>query len=556
MLITDPDILKVWLRQQKVIAIDTETNITENDHERFLVGVSFYSPGNEPFYLPVGHREYIVPIENATFWDFSMDLRPDVSLIFHNAKFDLKVLRGAGCDLLDFDIIDTMLWHHLLDSYRPHDLASLEKKFLDKDTKADLVKAIKQIREARGMEAVPPIAMAVYAENDVISTYELYALFRPQLEAQGLIEIWETDQKFMKLLVRLEESGLKLDRPRAQHLAQQSKDRMQVIRQQLPFDPAKSSQVITRFFSPIPDGLGLSPTKRTPGGKPSTDDEAMTAVNHPEAGLLLEYRGLAKATSTWFEGFQTKCDQAGYLHPTFKQHGTLTHRLSAENPNPQQIPREGSVKSLFLPEEGCELVEFDYRAIEFRLAAWYSGDENLIEVFRTDGDIHQYVADRLGIKRQSAKNTNFTIIYAGGPSRIATTAGIPLKDARAIYASYREEYPKLFAIADKCEYLAEKRGYIKYWDGRRRIFKQTFECRKAFNSVVQGGAFQIIKRSMLHLEEMGVDMRNQVHDSIWVNVPIGESKQSIIDAMVDWTVERFDMPFHVDWKVLHKGVLV
>jgi DNA polymerase-1 len=313
--------------------------------------------------------------------------------------------------------------------------------------------------------------------------------------------------------------------------------------------------VIERFYSEPPVGLGLKPSKLTPKGKPSTDDEAMTSVNHPEAGLLLEFRGLNKAVSTWFKGLPDKADQGGYIHPDFRQHGTLTHRLSCAEPNSQQFPREGPVKSMFIPEEGCELVEFDYRAIEFRLAAWYSGDENLINVFKTNGDIHQFVADRLGISRQPAKNTNFTIIYAGGPSRIAATAGIPLKAARIIYNDYRAEYPKLFAIADRCEELAEARGYIKYWDGRRRVFKQTFECRKAFNSIVQGGAFQIIKRSMLELEAMNVDMVNQVHDSIWVNMEIGADKQPIISAMVDWTVERFKMPFDVEWKILNGKVI-
>lgn len=552
MLVTDPEILKVWLAQQEVIAVDTETNITELDHERFLVGISFYAPGPdaEPFYYPIGHQEYILPIENGPLFDFSEYLRPDVTLVFHNAKFDLKVLRTAGIDLLDFDFVDTMLWHHLLDSYRPHDLASLEVKELHKTVKKDLVKSIKTIREDAGMEGVPPIAMAIYASNDVVSTFELFALYRPRMEAAGLLEVWETDKKFLRLLVQIEERGLKLDRQHALHLAAQAKDRMREIQDQLPFDPSKPSQVIARFFGPVPDGLGLRPSKKTPGGKPSTDDEAMTAVNHPEAGLLLEFRGLQKATSTWFLGLANRADQRGYVHPDFRQHGTLTHRLSCSNPNSQNFPREGPVKKLFLPEEGCELIEFDYRAIEFRLAAWYSGDTDLIDVFRNNGDIHQFVADRLGIARQPAKNTNFTIIYAGGPSRIADTAGISLAEARTIYRDYRASYPKLFAIAEKCSELAEKRGYIKYWDGRRRIFHEGFEARKAFNSVIQGGAFQIIKRSMLVLQEMGVDIRNQVHDSIWVNVPIGESKQPIIDAMVDWTVERFEMPFDVEWKVL------
>jgi DNA polymerase-1 len=401
------------------------------------------------------------------------------------------------------------------------------------------------------MQGIPPVAMAKYAENDVISTLQLYYTFLPQLVERGLLEVWQEDQRFMKLLMSIEERGLKLDRQLAQQLVTVSKDRIHRIQEALPFDPAKTSEIVKRFFGPEPVGLGLRPLKRTPSGQPSTDEGAMAGINHPEAGLLIEYRGLQKATSTWFQGLQDKADQGGYVHPSFKQHGTLTHRLSGENPNPQQFPREGPVRELFLPEEGCDLIEFDYRAIEFRLAAYYAQCKPLIEVFRENGDIHSAVASALGIGRQPAKNTNFCILYLGGPSRIAETAGIPLGEARGIYKRYHELYPEIFAISDYCEMLAKKRGWVKYWDGRRRVFKEDYECRKAFNSIVQGGAFQIIKRSMLELSMHGVDMCNQVHDSIWVSHPKGDSKDKIISIMEDWTEEQFKFRFHVEWKVLH-----
>ena len=552
-LITDLDVevFRVWLRKQSILAIDTETNICDHDHLRFLVGVSFYVPGGEPWYLPVGHRSDFLPVENVSFWDFSKDLRPTAQLIFHNAKFDLKILKASGCDLFKFEIIDTMLWSHLINQYRPHSLAALEQKYLKKDVKKGLVQQIKAIRETYGMEAVPPIAMAKYAENDVVSTFELYEFFLPMMKKAELMDVWKTDEQFMKLLAQIETRGLKLDRQRARLLAKESKARIQTIQDHLPFDPAKSSQVIARFYSVPPVGLGLKPLKLTPGGKPSTDDVALSVINHPEAGLVLEYRSLSKALSTWYLGFLTKADQGGYLHPYFKQHGTLTHRLSAENPNPQQIPREGDVKSLFLPEEGCDLIEFDYRAIEFRLAAVYADNPSLLKIFGDDGDIHQAVADQLAIPRYIAKQANFCILYGGGPNKIAETASIPISTARTVYQNYREQYPELFRVADFCEQRARDRGYVKYWDGRRRVFQQTYEHRKAFNSIIQGGAFNIIKRSMLSLDREGYDIRNQVHDSIWLNLIKGSDLSPIKGIMEDWTVGQFGLKFTVESKVLH-----
>jgi DNA polymerase-1 len=548
----DLEIFKTWLRRQKILVVDTETNVVEHDHQRFLVGISFYAPESLPWYLPIGHIPFagMVP-DNIEDFDFSAFLRRDVTLIFHNAKFDLKVLKASGIDLYWADTVDTMLWHHLVDQYRPHDLGSLEKNLLKKDEKSKLLSAIKPFMKDFGYEAVPPVMMAKYAENDVVSTWELYEYLLPLMEQANLLEVWKTDQQFMKLLAKLETSGLKLDRPLAQRYTEESKARMAEIRDALPFDPSKDVQVRNRFFGELPHGLALKPTKLTPGGKASVDEDALTTINHPEAGLLLEFRGLQKATSTWYLGFQEKADMAGYLHPEFKMHGTVTHRLSASNPNPQQIPRDGLVKGLFLPEEGCDLIEFDYRAVEFRLATVYGGVDSLLEVFRNNGDVHTAVAERLGIPRFIAKNTNFCIIYGGGAGRIAETAGISVGTAREVYDEYRKEYSGLFEISARCESLARQRGFIKYWDGRRRVFKYDYEYRKAFNSVIQGGAFQIIKRSMLELDRRGYDIRNQVHDSIWINLPKHADRTPIESVMVDWTVEQFGIPFHVESKVLH-----
>jgi DNA polymerase I len=553
----DVEVFRTWLRRQRVLAIDTETNMTDNDHERFLVGVSFYAPGDEPWYIPFGHEHPFLPVENVPLWDFSKGINKDALLIFHNAKFDLKVLRAAGINLIGWNIVDTMLWHHLLDSYHPprgwpgHALDSLEVHLLKKDTKKDLVKKIRKIRADYGMEAVPPFVMSTYASNDVVSTYQLYELFLGQMEEWLLLPLWKTDQEFMKLLVNLEEVGLRIDRPAAQRLAKQAEDRMDQIRTMLPFDPQKDLQAIDRFFSEQPKGLGLHPSKLTRNGRPSVDESVLAGVNHPEAGLLLEYRGLAKAKSTYFEGYLTRCDQDGYLHPTFKQHGTLTHRLSAENPNPQQIPREGQVKGLFMPDEGFDLWEFDYKTVEFRLGSVYADQKDLLKVFRDNGDLHQEVADRLGISRPVAKNVNFTILYGGGVEVLVQKYGINRKEAQRILTDYRHLYPEIFAFARRCQDLAEKRGWIRYWDGRLRIFKNKWDTKDAFNSLIQGGAFQIIKKSMLDLAAEGVDMRNQVHDAVWLQLPKGDDPERVRKVMVDWTEPKFGIPFDVEYRILH-----
>jgi DNA polymerase-1 len=239
------------------------------------------------------------------------------------------------------------------------------------------------------------------------------------------------------------------------------------------------------------------------------------------------------------------------IHPTFKQHGTLTGRLSCADPNLQQIPRDSEIKKLFLPDEGKQLWEFDYRNIEMRLAAVYAKEETMLETFRQEGDIHQLVADTLGIDRQLAKIVNFLILYGGGRNKLAQQIKCTPAKADTILGSYRTNYPGLFTVAQTANDKAEINGYIQMWSGRRRHFKYESEYHKAFNAVIQGGAFEIVKRSGLALYEAGYDLRNQVHDSWWIQLSPGESHDKIRSIMEDWTMDSFGLRFTVDEKRLN-----
>ena len=247
------------------------------------------------------------------------------------------------------------------------------------------------------------------------------------------------------------------------------------------------------------------------------------------------------------------------LHPNFKQHGTETGRLSCELPNLQQIPREefkdAEVKKLFLPEEGKQLWEIDFRTIEYRLQACYAQDQKLIDLFENEGDFHQLVADdiseKLGVRfpRQQAKTVNYLMSYGGGKQVLAKALGVSVGIAQSIHSAYRASYPLIFDKAQEAQLSAESNGLaIPMWSGRTRHFKYPGECHKAFNAVIQGGAFEIVKRAMLRLRVRGFSMSNQVHDSVWLNVT---SEGDVIEAqkeMEGWTKDFFGLTFRTDKK--------
>jgi len=391
--------------------------------------------------------------------------------------------------------------------------------------------------------------MALYAQEDAIATLQLYQVldnwFDPYREAW-----FNYDKDFMYLLMDMEQKGLRLDKAECAIQESLCRKRMAEIKTEVGWDIGSTNLLTAKLFGESPKGFGLKPLSYTPGGKPQINTDFLEKQNHPICGLILEYRRCQKMASSYFENYLSLVGSGDRLHPSFKQFGTVTGRLSCENPNLQQVPRDSEVKKMFLPEENMQLWEIDFRNLEMRMAAVYSNCQPLLEVFRNEGDVHQTVADRLNISRQVSKIVNFLLIYGGGAEALSFQARIPFSKAKGIYSDYRREYPELFQHMDRCTAIAEQKGEIKLFSGRRRHFKYQSECRKAFNSVIQGGAFELVKRGMLLLEKAGVDQRNQVHDSVWINAANEKDVQEAAHIMSDWTEEAFGLHFSVDIKRL------
>lgn len=542
-------------------AVDTETTWSDSLIDRQLIGVSvaIRTPDEEgdkqaiTYYIPINHHSGLFGNENYEGdWPIDIFSVPGKPLAMHNAKFDLQMLDQLGLKVDTDSLFDTMLMHHYIDEYPPHGLKELGKLLLGREDSKELKDGMARLRKSADnkQEAIPAMGMALYAEQDALMTLELFEYLKDEFYVYS--EIWkQIDRPFMLLLKEMELKGLRVDKSLASELSKAAQLREAEIRTLLGFDPASPKALMRKLFEIPPIGLGLVPQRRGKSGRPSMDEAYLTSVGHPLTALVLEYRGLVKARSSYFDAYgRLASRQNARIHPTFKQHGTLTGRLSCADPNLQQIPRDSEVKKLFLPDEDCELWEFDYRNIEMRLAAVYAEEQVMLETFRAEGDVHQLVADQLEIDRQSAKVINFLILYGGGKNKLAQQLRIKATDAEKILSNYRETYPGLFEIAIRATNTAEANGFVKNWGARRRHFKYPSEHHKAFNAIIQGGAFEIVKRSMLALGEAGYDLRLNVHDSVWINLPKGKDRQPIKSLMEDWTVDKFQLRFSVDEKKL------
>jgi DNA polymerase I len=568
------------------IVVDTETFYIKPGVETKQLGTVTYCPiaGREmdiSFYFPFRHQHDPDLFGSKNLSQNHMAKlkialeREDVELIFHNAKFDLAVLKRDGINPVG-KIWDTMLMSHLNDENEYHALKRLNKKLLKNESSDVREKQIKKLAKElgggkinRGWHKVPPEAMALYAEEDVHLTHALWQHFLKELPKQELLELYDREEEFLRILMEIEENGVLVNLFKAKQLVTECEERREQIQSELGFDPMKPGPLAQKLFSPPPVGLGFvaqsfgKPSKTFPDGRPVMDKHALAHFDHPDVESILEYRGLVKAESTWFQGFIDAMWPDGRVHPDFRQHGTVTSRLSCANPNLQQLPRvededqesqqiKYKVKSIISAPKGFQVWEFDYSQLEPRLATCYSQDPKLIAVYQDGRDIYQEIADSIGITRYQAKQLMLAIMYGAGKDKTAEMLGVQSSISEQIILAFWEEYPSLRATVSAAMQAAATRGWVRLWTGRRRHFWYPSEAHKAFNSILQGGGAEIVKDSGIRLKREMPELRiiSQVHDSYWFELP--EDKldyyKKNIQRVMEWPGEEFHVPFPVEGK--------
>lgn len=268
------------------------------------------------------------------------------------------------------------------------------------------------------------------------------------------------------------------------------------------------------------------------------------APEYPIIEKILEYRQLAKLKSTYADGLTAFIEQDGRIRSLFHQTITATGRISSAEPNLQNIPIRmelgRQIRKVFVPEDGYVFVDADYSQIELRVLAHLSGDEQLIEAYRQNEDIHALTASQVfhvpigevtSLQRRSAKAVNFGIIYGISSFGLGQDLGISRKEAEAYMAGYFETYPKIKAFLDGLVASAKETGYsYTLYDRRRPVpelfssnfMQRAFGERIAMNSPIQGTAADIIKIAMLRVEarlqkeQMKSRLILQVHDELLI----------------------------------------
>ena len=570
--------LEKKLNNADTLCFDTETDGTDMMQSN-LVGISLSITPKEAYYIPLNVEGGIPEAEALNILQ-PLFVNDQCLKIAHNYKFDYIMLRRAGLKIKG-PAFDTMLAGYLIDASQKLKMDTLAEKYLNY-TPISIEKLIGSGRKQKTMDQIPPEEITTYACEDADITLRLYQVLKQKLEADDLTEIaQELEFPLMEVLAGMEMKGVLVDRKMLENFSETLRADLLALEKTI-YEKADTEFNINspqQLGEVLFDKMGLPAGKKTKTGQYSTAESVLTklAANYEMPDLILEYRALSKLKSTYVDALPKLIDEdTGRIHTDFNQSIAATGRLSSSNPNLQNIPirtkRGREIRKAFIADDGFKLLSADYSQVELRVIASMAEDENMMEAFQNDEDIHSRTAkeifglesmdDVTGNQRRKAKEVNFGIPYGVSAYGLANRLGISNEEGKEMIDQYFERFPGILGYINETKQVAKERGYVKTLMGRRRYIPQinsrnwnvrSFAERTAINMPIQGTAADIIKKAMIDIHnyieqnELQTRMLLQVHDELIFEVP--ETEQDTVPAKLKELMEhayKLSVPLKVD----------
>ena len=497
-------------------------------------------------------------------------------VIFHNALYDVGWLRREGVDVKG-KILDTMFAAPIVDENRySYSLDSLGQTYCGEKKDESLLQDAALawgINPKAEMYKLHSKYVGPYGEQDAALTLKLYEKLKLELREQNLEPIYEMECKLIPLLLEMRWRGVRVDEQKAEEVSknlslQEQKLHIEIKRKYGEDVNLWANASLQKIF----DKNNL-PYPRTEKGMPSFQRQWLESHEHELPQMIVRARKLNKARTTFIDKMISEHAVDGRIHA--EAHplrsdagGTVSGRFSYSNPNLQQVPARDPelgtmIRSLFIPEEGCQWGLFDYSQQEPRLTVHYAnkmgliGAKDAVTAYRDkNADFHQIVADMANIPRKQAKNINLGLSYGMGKQKLIKELGLGDTEAQALLTKYHEKVPFIRGLQDQCARVALDRGYIKTLAGRRchfdlwehkyddsmplpleearekygDVLKRSYTY-KALNRLIQGSAADMTKLAMLGLWEEGIVPHVQVHDEVDISIEDDEQAAKVSRIM-------------------------
>ena len=523
--------------------------------------------------------------------------------IMHNAQYDLGWLLASGYKV-NGRVIDTMITASLLDENRfSYSLNALAYDYLNK-TKSE--KTLQEAAKSYGVDSkgelwkIPAMYVGPYAETDAVLTLELWNYFIGKLSQEELWTVHGLETDLLPCLVDMTLRGVRIDMDGVertkQYLIKEEKKALAQIKHITGLDvEIWAAQSLSKAF----DTAGLSYPK-TEKGSPSFTKAFLSENPHELPQLVVRARELNKTNGTFITTILKHVAHDGRIHSHINQirsddGGTVSGRISMNNPNLQQIPARNQelgpmIRKLFLPEEGEKWASIDYSQQEPRILVHYASIygksrkagalprvEEFVQRYTNDPDMdfHTMVAEMADIPRKQAKTINLAMMYGMGVEKLATQLDINKEEAKSLTEQYHSRVPFVKRLMQgvserlshgnangsirslkgrKCRFeLWEPDGFgmkkaMKYEEalvhyGRTTRLKRAYTY-KALNRLIQASAADMTKQAMVNLYKEGIVPLIQIHDELAVSVKTEKDAYAIAKIMEKAIV--LDVPVKTD----------
>ena len=567
------------LLRQKIVAFDTETEGL-NSLETEIVGISFSWASNKGFYLPI-KKDKSVQLEYFNI------LKPffnnkEITKVGHNIKFDIKVLYKYDI-IVSGPLYDTMVAHYLINPDMRHNLNILSESYLNYSPISIESLIGKKGKNQKSMRDIDINEVTNYASEDADLSLQLKQIFDKELESNGVKSIfYEIEIPIINVLSGMEKEGINIDSSYLNNLEKEFEKDLNKLKKEI------YNQSGEEFNLNSPKQLGdilfdklklVSKPKKTKTGQYSTSEEVLSglASDHKIIRSILEWRSLDKLQNTYVKSLPNEVSsKTNKIHTKFNQTVTTTGRLSSNNPNLQNIPirtKNGQkIRKAFIPRNiDFELMAADYSQIELRVIASMSKDNNMIEAFVKNQDIHTITASKIynvnpdevtREQRGNAKTVNFGIIYGVSAFGLSQQTNLTRSESKIMIENYFENYPGLKTYMSNQIDFARAKGYVETIMGRRRYLQninsqnnmlRSGSERNAINAPIQGSAADIIKIAMIRIydefkiQSLKSKMLLQVHDELVFDVH--KKEKELVKKIVKNTMEsavNLDVPLKID----------
>ena len=480
----------------------------------------------------------------------------EIAKISNDLKFDIKVLNRKKITILG-DIFDIKLAHYLINPDISHDLINLSNNYLN-------VSVNKKFEELKDYEVS-------------CLTYKLKNLLKSDLEKFNQIKLYnEIEIPLLKTLAKMEIEGINLDVKFLKKLSERTTNELKDITKNIyelageEFNISSPKQLGEVLFDKIKI---TNKPKKTKTGQYSTSEEVLNELSSKSdlVKLVLKFRSISKLLNTYINSLPKQLDKyTNRIHTEYVQTVASTGRLSSINPNLQNIPirtnRGREVRKAFIARnKDYFLMAADYSQIELRIIASLSNEENMINAFKKNEDIHASTASAVfnvpinqvsKEQRSNAKVVNFGIIYGVSAFGLSNQTNLNRTESKELIEKYFEKYPKLKQYINNQISFARNNGYVETVLGRRRYLKDINSQnsvvrgaaeRNAINAPVQGSAADIIKIAMINIQRKlskgnyKSKMLLQIHDELVFDVFKPE-----LNEMLELTKNEMEKAFEIN----------